>query len=315
MIEKLFKFWGTAFLLCLSFFFLIASIGILKSAFFSSDTLLLQGKDRVAVIELKGAIFKSSRFTRQVDELLEDKKIKALVVRINSPGGLVGPSQELYQSLKKADAQIPVVASIGSVGASGGYYAALGARNIFANPGSLTASIGVISEFANLEGLYRWAKIDRFTLKSGKLKDVGSETRKMTFEEKEFLLKMLQDIHSEFKLTVKNARKLNDQEVEKWTDGRVMTGAQAHQAKLVDALGGLDEAVDQAKKLAGLPEDAPIDFVGKTKKSVLKELLGSDEEDSLVGNGLGRFDGLVNALIPSRSGWRVLFMAPLDYSP
>lgn len=314
MIEKLFKFWGTAFLLCLSFFFFIASVGILKSAFFSSDKLLIQGKDRVAVIDLRGTIFKSSRFTNQIEELLDDKHIKALVVRINSPGGLVGPSQELYQSLKKADAKIPVVASIGSVGASGGYYAALGARKIFANPGSLTASIGVISEFANLERLYQWAKIERFTLKSGKLKDVGSETRKMTPEEREFLLRMLQDIHSEFKLTVKIARNLTDQEIEKWTDGRVMTGSQAHQAKLVDSLGGLAEATDEAKKLAGLPDDAPVDFIRKTKKSVLKELWGSEDEDSLVGNLFNRLDWVLNSVAPSQSGWRILFMAPVAYS-
>lgn len=315
MIDRLFKFWGTVFLLCLSFFFFLLCVGVLKSAFSSSEALLIQGKERVAVIELKGAIFKSSRFTHQVEELLGDKKIKALVVRVNSPGGLVGPSQELYNSLKKADLKIPVVASIGSVGASGGYYAALGARKIFANPGSLTASIGVISEFANLEGLYQWAKIDRFTLKSGKLKDVGSETRKMTLEEREFLLKMLQDIHSEFKATVKNARQLSDKEVEQWTDGRVMTGSQAYQAKLVDALGGLSEAVDEAKTLAGLPSDAPVEFIGKTKKSVLKEILGGDEDDSLVGNWANRFDWLLNSMVaPSRSGWRILFMAPLAES-
>lgn len=314
MIEKLFKFWGTVFILCLSFFFVVATAGIIKGTFFSSDALLLQGKDRVAVIEIKGPIFRSSRFTRQIEQLLTEKKIKGLVVRINSPGGLVGPSQELYQSLKKADALIPVVASIGSVGASGGYYAALGARKVFANPGSLTASIGVISEFANLERLYQWAKIERFTLKSGKLKDVGTDTRKMTPEERDFLVRMLQDIHAEFKLTVKKARNLSDTQVEQWTDGRVMTGTQAFEAKLVDSLGGISEAIEEAKQLAGLPKDAPVDYLGRNKKSVLKELLGSEDEDSWVGEWVNRFDRMVDLLTPTPTGWRILLMAPIAYS-
>ncbi|MFM8270515.1 MAG: signal peptide peptidase SppA [Pseudomonadota bacterium] len=302
--QGLLRFWGTAVLLCLTLFFAVATLAIISNTWFADDH-FPGGQDRVAIIDLKGVIYKSGSFTRKVSRLLEDGKVKALVVRINSPGGLVGPSQEIFQILKKANEKVPVIASIGSVGASGGYYAALGARKIFANPGSLTASIGVISEFANLEKLYQWAKIDRFALKSGKLKDVGSETRKMTPEEREFLTAMLNDIHDEFKKTVQTQRKLTPEETEKWTDGRVMTGSQAFKAKLVDGLGGIEDALVEAKRTANLPEKAPVEYPESQRKGLLRELLSSDDEDSMMGK-------LADALLRPKSGWRILLLAPIQ---
>lgn len=311
MMTSLLRFWGTACLLCLTLFFGVLTLAVISKTWFGESRLPV-GQDRVAVVDLKGAIYKSGSFTHHISELLEDKKVKAIVVRINSPGGLVGPSQEIFQSLKKANEKVPVIASIGSLGASGGYYAALGARQIFANPGSLTASIGVISEFANLEKLYQWAKVDRFTLTSGKLKDVGTETRKMTPEERLFLQKLMEDIHQEFKSAVQTQRHLSTEEVEKWTDGRVMTGNQAFQAKLVDALGGLDEAIQAAKKEAGLSEKAPVDYPESKRKGLLKELLSGDEGDELSSSNL--FENLnqfVQKVTSYERGMRILLLAPI----
>lgn len=303
--QGLLRFWGTACLLCLTLFFAVATLSIISSTWFGGDHFTV-GQDRVVVIDLKGVIYKSGYFTRKVSRLLEDNKVKAIVVRINSPGGLVGPSQEIYQSIRKANEKIPVIASIGALGASGGYYAALGARKIYANPGSLTASVGVISEFANLEKLYQWAKIERFALKSGKLKDVGSETRKMTPEEREFLTAMLKDIHDEFKTTVQTQRKLTPEETEKWTDGRVMTGSQAFKVKLVDDLGGVEDALTEAKKAAGLPEKAPVEYPEAQRKGLLRELISPESgEESFMESLLGAVRG------PKR-GWRVLLLAPIQ---
>lgn len=308
--QGLLRFWGTACLLCLTLFFAVSTLAIISNTWGSSNA-MPGGQDRVAIIDVKGVIYKSGAFGKRINELLEDKKVKALVVRINSPGGLVGPSQEIYRSIKKANEKLPVVASIGSVGASGGYYAALGARKIYANPGSITASIGVISEFANLERLYQWAKIDRFALKSGKLKDVGSETRKMTPEEREFLTQLLMDIHRDFKMAVQEERKLTPEETEKWTDGRIMTGSQALAAKLIDGVGGMDEAVIEAKKLANLPGEAPVDYPESGKKNFLKELLTSDEEESLTGDAWHKLQFFFSQLV-GRSGWRVWLLAPVS---
>ena len=308
--QGLLRFWGTALLLCLTLFFAVSTVAIISNTWFG-EARFSGGQDRVAVIDLKGVIYKSGAFTRKVSRLLEDGKVKALVVRINSPGGLVGPSQEIYQSLRRANEKIPVIASIGSLGASGGYYAALGARKIFANPGSLTASIGVISEFANLEGLYHWAKIERFALKSGKLKDVGSETRKMTSEEREFLSAMLKDIHDEFKSTVQTQRKLTPEETEKWTDGRVMTGSQAFKAKLIDSLGGMEEALTEAKKAANLPEKTPVEYPETHKKGILKELLGSEDDDLVAESFLGSIKSFIQSPM-AQTKWRILFLAPLQ---
>lgn len=312
--QTLLRFWGTALLLCLTVFFAVLTLAVVSKTWFSPDSSI--GKDRVAVIDLKGVIYKSGGFTHRMTELLEDPKVKAIVVRINSPGGLVGPSQEIFQSIKKANEKIPVIASIGSVGASGGYYAAVAGRKIFANPGSLTASIGVISEFANLERLYDWAKVERFTLKAGKLKDAGTETRKMTPEEREFLNNLLQDIHREFKATVKQQRSLSDSEIEKWTDGRVMTGSQAKAARLVDELGGLNEALQEAKKSAGLPEKAPVEYPEVQRKNLLRDLLfdGANEEAEEASSSLMGWAKVFLQNSPAQTrGWKILLLAPIQY--
>ena len=232
----------------------------------------------VAVVDLSGVIYSSSSFIKDIESLEQNKSCKAAVIRINSPGGVVGPSQEIYEAIRNLDKKIPVVISMGSLGASGGYYAALGGRTIFANPGTLTASIGVIMEFMNTEKLLDWAKIERFALKAGKLKDVGSPTRKMLPEEKAFLQTLLNDVHSQFRSTVKERRKLTDAELEQTADGRVMTGLQAKEAKLVDKIGGYQDAVREAKNLSGLPDSAPV-IVKEAPRGLLKELfLGETEE-------------------------------------
>ncbi len=271
-------------------------------------------KNHVAVVDLSGIITNSVSFTRTLTDQLENKGTKAIIVRINSPGGVVGPSQEMYEAIRKADEKVPVIISMGPLAASGGYYAALGGRKIFASPGTLTASIGVIMELANTEKLYTWAKIERFTLKAGKFKDTGTPLRAMKPEEKELLTAMLLDIHQQFRDTVKERRKLTDAELDGCADGRVMTGSQAKKAKLVDVLGGLEDAIHEAKQMAKLPEDTEVTYPGQREGLIKKLLLGSDEEETRFSGSLQKLGAGLSALFSNEitPPWRVLLLAPVQ---
>jgi protease-4 len=262
---------------------------------------------QVVIVDLNGIILSSTKTIQEIDEIIENHTAKALVIRISSPGGLVGPSQELFQAIRRADSKIPVVASIGSLGASGGYYAALGARKIFCNPGAMTASIGVIMELMDISHLLQWAKVNRFTIKAGKFKDVGNPNRAMTPEEHALLDTLLADVHRQFRGDVKERRKLTDAQLENTADGRVMTGAQAKVAGLIDATGGLEEALLEAKKLAGLPADAQVTYPD-TGGGLLRRVLGADSEN--------RFDGILNLLegapLSLTPTWRILLLSPVQ---
>lgn len=302
---------GTA-IVCAILLAIVFTFAIVKLVWPSKGDL---GGDHVAVVELKGVILSATELLREVREITDEETAKALVVRIDSPGGLVAPSQEFYEAFLKIDKKIPVVVSMASVAASGGYYAALGGRRIYANAGTLTASIGVIMEFANTSGLYQWAKIDRYTLKAGKLKDIGSTLRPMTAEEREVLNGMLRNIHEEFRGAVRARRKLDGERLDQVTDGRILTGKQALEAGLVDAIGTLEDAVAEAKKLAGLKEDAHVRYPEEKKGFVEKLLLGHAER-SVTGEA-GRL--LEQVLRPGGTGpwgtdsprWQVLLMAQL----
>ncbi|MCX6101898.1 MAG: signal peptide peptidase SppA [Proteobacteria bacterium] len=299
---------GSIMAVCFTVMIVLFTLSLLKRSTFETEK--SSYSPHVAVIDLSGVIYSSASFIKHTEALEQNKQCKAAVIRINSPGGVVGPSQEIYDAIKRLDTKIPVVISMGSLAASGGYYAALGARTIFANPGTLTASIGVIMEFMNTEKLFDWAKVERVTMKAGKLKDVGSPSRKMMPEEKEFIQSLLNDVHAQFRAAVKERRHLTDEEMEKTTDGRIMTGVQAKNAKLIDAIGGYQDAVKQAKKLAGLPDSAPV-IIKEASHGLLKDLLFGDPEEESRWNHL--FDVLSHAVstLTDSSKWRVLYLSPL----
>jgi len=294
-------------LVAVCFALLLASFTtvVVKKVFLHGDGV---GKAHVAVLDLNGIILGADSTLRDLKKLLKDHSVKALVVRINSPGGLVAPSQEIYEALKRADQKIPVLISMQSLAASGGYYAALGGRKIYADPGTFTASIGVIMEFVNSQKLYEWAKVDRFDLKAGKFKDAGSSYRPMTTEEKELFQTILNDVAVQFKRTVKERRKITDAELDQFADGRVMTGQQAYSAKLIDALGGFEDVVAEAKKIAQLPESAEVVFP-ESKGGLLRQLLLGEESESSYP---GPLQTLSQQLLPGFSpGWRVVLLSPL----
>jgi protease-4 len=249
------------------------------------------GGDRVGVIEVNGTIMDSKRTLKELNKFAESDHIKAIVVRIDSPGGAVGPSQEIYDAIKRIKAKKKVVASMGSLAASGGYYIACATDKIYANPGTLTGSIGVIMELPNVQGLLKWAGVEMNTLKAGKMKDSGSPFREMTPEEREYFEGMLADVHAQFIEAVAAGRKLTVEEVKPLADGRVFSGRQAREAKLVDELGGIEAAVAEAGKLGGITGEPKTEYPKKEKK-LLRELLGDDEEvEGLARTVLGKLAG------------------------
>jgi len=215
---------------------------------------------KVAIVELEGLIAETDDLVRELRQHRENPSIKAVVIRINSPGGMVGPTQEVYDALRRLrEAGKPVVASLGAVAASGGYYIAVGAEQIYANPGSLTGSIGVIMQMANLDSLMKKVGVDYVVVKSGAYKDIGNISRAMTTEERRVLQQLLDDVHGQFIDAVAKGRKLPREQVVQFADGRVFSGTQALSLKMVDALGGLEDAVNAAAKLANIPTPPAVE--------------------------------------------------------
>src|SRR3989454_11703249 len=208
---------------------------------------------RVAVVELEGMILEVEDLVRDLKSYRDNPQVKAVVIRINSPGGVVGPTQELHQALMRVrEAGKPVVASLGSVAASGGYYTAVAADRIFANPGTLTGSIGVIMQMANFEQLMKKVGVDYVVVKAGAFKDVGNPGRPMTPEERRVLQALLDDVHGQFIGAVAEGRKLDRAQVTQFADGRIFSGTQAKALQMIDELGGLEDAVNGAAQLAGI---------------------------------------------------------------
>jgi len=211
------------------------------------------GGSKVAVVEIEGIIVDGAAAVRELREHADNPSIKAVVLRINSPGGVVAPTQEIFAAIQRArKAGKPVVASLGAVAASGGYYVAVAADRIYANPGTLTGSIGVVMQLANLEGLLKKVGVDYVVVKAGAYKDVGNFARTMSPEERKMLQALLDDVYSQFVEAVSEGRGLEKKDVLAFAEGRIYSGQQALALKMVDELGGFEEAVEAAGKLANI---------------------------------------------------------------
>jgi protease-4 len=227
---------------------------------------------RVAVVELDGPIVDVDELVRELRAHRDNPLVKAVVIRINSPGGVVAPTQELHAALTRVrESGKPVVASLGAIAASGGYYVAVAADKIYAHPGTLTGSIGVIMRLANLDGLMKKVGIDFVVVKAGRFKDLGNVGRSITPEERRILQVMLEDVHTQFIDAVAAGRKLDRAQVLGFADGRIVSGAQAKALNMVDALGGFEEALDGAAMLAGLSK--PPRVIGPRRRLSIMDLL------------------------------------------
>ena len=254
---------------------IVITIVLLCLLVVSLSLTLLQQKipigSRIALVRIEGPILDSRDIVEEIKEHARDHSIKAIILRIDSPGGAVAPSQEIYEGVKKAAAAKKVVVSMGSIAASGGYYIAAPADMIIANPGTLTGSIGVIMEIPNIEGLMTKIGISTEVIKSGRHKDMASVFRKMGIEERELLQGVMDNVHEQFIRAVAAGRKLKVDDVRLFADGRIFSGEQAKTQKLVDELGTLEDAVQKTAELVGISGEP--DLVERKEKTSIMELL------------------------------------------
>lgn len=239
-------------------------------------------KESVLHLELHGIILNGKKFLKSLKKYGEKKSVKAIVVSINSPGGAVGPSEEIFIELKrlKEKSKKPLICVSTGVIASGAYYAAAACDKIVVAAGALVGSIGVIMEFANLEKLYDWAKISRFSISSGKFKDSGAEYRPMREEEKSLFQEMINDVYQQFRDVVKSSRGLSDEVMNEYADGRVFTGSKAVSLGFADQVGTLQDAFDLAAQTAGLGSDYEI-FELPKRRHFLWDFANEEEEDPI----------------------------------
>ena len=212
----------------------------------------------IAIVEVKGLIADSEEVIKEIKKYRDDSGVAAVVLRVDSPGGVVAPSQEIYEEVKKLSVMKPVVVSMGSVAASGGYYVSCGADYIMANPGTTTGSIGVIIQMMNFEGAADTIGIEGIVIKSGDLKDVGNPFRTMTDTERRFLQEYVDSLQEQFLSVVMEGRGLKREDVERISDGRILTGEQALELGLVDELGNMEDAIKKAAELVGIDGDPNV---------------------------------------------------------
>lgn len=238
--------------------------------------------EKVGVIEIVGVIANSRETIEQLKRFREDDDIRAIVIRVDSPGGVVGPSQEIYREIVRTKATKKVIASMGAVAASGGYYVIAGTDGIVANPGTITGSIGVIMQYTNFQELFSKIGLSPVVIKSGKFKDAGSPVRAMTPEEQQYLKEFVDRLHQQFVSAIAEGRQLDLAKVQDLADGRIYTGQDAKNIGLVDRIGNLEDAVEWAGRLAGIegkivavyPPEKKISMLRLLSESALKDLIG-----------------------------------------
>jgi protease-4 len=260
--------------------FLIFIFCLLALAFYFStggeSTGFSFSRNQVAVLDLEGTIVDSRDFIDLLKDYGNRPNVRSVVIRINSPGGGVAASEEIYKAIKKfrADSEKSVIVSMASVAASGGYYVACAADKIFANQGSITGSIGVITEWYNYGDLLQWAKLQNIVIKTGSYKDTGSPTRPLTDEERAYIQSLVDSMHNQFISAVAVSRNMKEEDVRKLADGRVFTGQEAVENGLVDEIGSYGDAIAEAARLAGIEGEPKILRPVRKSVSLLDLLLG-----------------------------------------
>ncbi|MGO9377992.1 MAG: signal peptide peptidase SppA [Dissulfurispiraceae bacterium] len=234
---------------------------------------------KVALVRVEGPIVEAKSVVEEINGYVKDSSVRAIVIRVDSPGGGVVPSQEIYDAVKKAKAVKKVIVSMGSVAASGGYYISAPADRIVANPGTITGSIGVIMVVPNLQGLLEKVGIKTEVVKSGKHKDLASVFRGIGKEERQIIQGVMDDVHEQFIAAVAEGRKMPIDTTRKLSDGRIFSGRQAIGAGLVDEMGDLDDAVKVAGKLAGIEGEPEV--ISKSEKGMISKLLDGKMSEEL----------------------------------
>jgi len=271
-------------------FFVVLFLTSSLSSRRTAAALSVMGTDRVAMVKIEGILISSEHVVEELNDYADDSSVKAIVIRIDSPGGGVVVSQEIYNAVKNAKKEgKKIIVSMGSVAASGGYYVAAAADKIVANPGTLTGSIGVKMEFANVEKLLEKIGVKGMVVKAGEFKDIGSPYRDMTAQEKKLLQDVIDDVHNQFIKAVAEGRNLPEADVRAIADGRIFTGQQALALKLVDQMGDLADSIRLAGSMAGIKGRPKV--VEKRKKIPFLEYLKEESATwiaDVIQNGIGK---------------------------
>ncbi len=238
------------------------------------------GEEKIALIRVEGIIEQSRNIIDQLDKYSRNPTVKAIVIRVNSPGGGVAPSQEIYEAIIKIrnEGKQKIVASMGSLAASGGYYISCPTDKIVANPGTITGSIGVLMEFANLQELFKKVGFKAMVIKSGKHKDIGSPTREMTAEEKALLQDVIDDVYAQFIEAIAQGRNMDEDKIRELADGRIFSGRQALELGLVDELGGIHTALELAAELSGIKK-RPLVVIEREEEFSFKKFMQGALQD------------------------------------
>ena len=275
-------FWGIFLsLVFIGFIFLgICLLAFTAAIKFNDGEFTSKGSgDKIAIVEINDVIMSSEKTVEQIKKFREDKSIKAIIIRMNTPGGGVAASQEIYEAVKRTrDEGKVVVVSMGSIAASGGYYISCGANLIVSNPGTVTGSIGVIAQFMSIKDLADKLGIKENVIKSGELKDAGSPFRDMNDKDREYFQDVVDNSFGQFLDVVAKERKMDMDTLKKYASGRVFTGLQAQKIGLVDSIGTFEDAVRITSRMAGI-EGEPRIVREKKKFSFFEKLLGTTMED------------------------------------
>ena len=231
---------------------------------------------KIAVVELDGVLLSPKQVVKQLKDFADDDSVKAIVIHVNSPGGGVAASEEIYREVKRIrdEKKKRIVASIETVGASGAYYVASATNKIYADKGSIVGSIGVIAEWVNYGELLKWAKLEPITMKAGEFKDTGSPTREMTPAEKQYFQGMLDNMHAQFIHAVADGRHEKVEEIRPLADGKVWTGEEALPLKLIDQIADFEGAVKDTARAVNISGEPSLVYPQKEKRSVLDMMFG-----------------------------------------
>ena len=275
------------FVMIISACFTILFLGFIGLIAFGSKLINTQfvqhyasSEGNIGIVEIKGMILSSKKIISEIKTFQEDDKIKAIILRIDSPGGGIGPSQEIYREIMKIKTDKKIITSMGSVAASGGYYIASATNGIVANPGTITGSIGVIMEYANLMEIAKKIGISPVVIKSGEFKDMGSPLRELKEKEKKIFQELVNELHLQFVNDAAKARKIDVKTMSALADGRVYTGQTALALNLVDRLGNLDDALLWAGEISNIkgelkpvyPKEDKITFIKKLADTLFKDI-------------------------------------------
>ncbi|WP_303721260.1 signal peptide peptidase SppA [Malonomonas rubra] len=253
--------------------FLFFLLVVFTAGIFSGRTVVVPVGKKIGILEVYGTIIDAQKLIEQIGEFRDSAVIKAVVLRIDSPGGGVAPSQEIHAELLKLAKEKPLVVSMGAIAASGGYYLAVAGERLFANPGSITGSIGVIMSFPDFRELMGKIGVKTEVVKSGQFKDIGSPSREFTDLDRELLQGMIDDVHAQFVQAISEGRNLPVDRLRPFVDGRIFTGRQALEIGLVDELGTFNDAIDYAAKVSGVGEKPDLVYPDPGRENFIEKLI------------------------------------------